>query len=175
MSPIALQKKIKKKKSHFQQMLPYSFAQNLKAGGDTTQKQSFTFVQNTHSAHTVFPAEVWADTRTDWLLSIHRIASRWKGSRRKGYSYGTTQLEFTSSSPVWYTGSRTFMTVRMSIRHKCLSFTHIGLMVSIFDSLKYLSCFANSGLEGCIVFISWQSHLMEANGNQSLHKNKMES
>lgn len=40
----------------------------------------------THSAHTVLPAEVCADTRTDSLLSIHKMASRWKGSRINGYS-----------------------------------------------------------------------------------------
>lgn len=41
---------------------------------------------DTHSAHTVLPAEVCADTRTDSLLSIHKMASRWKGSRINGYS-----------------------------------------------------------------------------------------
>lgn len=41
----------------------------------------------TYSAHTVFPADVCADTKTDWLLSTHWMASLWKASRMNGYSY----------------------------------------------------------------------------------------
>lgn len=41
----------------------------------------------THSAQTVFPADVCADTKTDWLLSTHWMASLWKASRMNGYSY----------------------------------------------------------------------------------------
>lgn len=40
----------------------------------------------THSAQTVLPADVCADTSTDSLLSMHKMASRWNGSRTKGYS-----------------------------------------------------------------------------------------
>ena len=40
----------------------------------------------THSAQTVFPADVCADTKTDWLLSTHWMASLWKASRMNGYS-----------------------------------------------------------------------------------------
>lgn len=40
----------------------------------------------THTATTVFPAEVWAETKTDWLFSKHNMASFWKGSRMNGYS-----------------------------------------------------------------------------------------
>lgn len=40
----------------------------------------------TYTATTVFPAEVWADTRTDSLFSKHKMASFWNGSRMKGYS-----------------------------------------------------------------------------------------
>lgn len=43
-------------------------------------------INDTHSAQTVLPADVCADTSTDWLLSMHKMASRWKGSRIKGYS-----------------------------------------------------------------------------------------
>lgn len=42
---------------------------------------------HTYSAHTVFPADVWADTSTDWLLSMQRMASRWNGSSTNGYSW----------------------------------------------------------------------------------------
>lgn len=40
-----------------------------------------------YSATTVFPADVWADTRTDWLFSMHKIASRWNGSKTNLYSF----------------------------------------------------------------------------------------
>lgn len=40
----------------------------------------------TYTATTVLPADVWADTRTDWLFSRHSRASFWKGSRINGYS-----------------------------------------------------------------------------------------
>lgn len=43
-------------------------------------------INRTHSAMTVFPAEVWADTRTDCMLSIQRIASVWNESRTNLYS-----------------------------------------------------------------------------------------
>lgn len=46
----------------------------------------------TYSATTVFPADVWADTNTLWLFSMHKIASFWKGSNRKGYSLAGTEL-----------------------------------------------------------------------------------
>lgn len=39
-----------------------------------------------YSATTVLPADVCADTSTDWLRSRHAMDSRWKGSRVKGYS-----------------------------------------------------------------------------------------
>lgn len=45
-----------------------------------------------YSATTVLPADVWAETRTLWLLSMHRIAWRWKGSSTKGYSLAGTPL-----------------------------------------------------------------------------------
>jgi hypothetical protein len=40
----------------------------------------------TYSATTVFPADVWAETSTDWLFCKHVIASRWNGSRLNLYS-----------------------------------------------------------------------------------------
>lgn len=40
-----------------------------------------------YSATTVLPADVWAETKTDWLLSIHCMAWRWKASNTKGYSW----------------------------------------------------------------------------------------
>ncbi len=40
----------------------------------------------TYSATTVLPADVWAETRTDWLFCKHNIASRWNGSRLNLYS-----------------------------------------------------------------------------------------
>lgn len=49
----------------------------------------------THSAQTVLPAEVCADTSTDSLLSMHRIASRWNGSRTKGYSCKAHEMDET--------------------------------------------------------------------------------
>ncbi len=67
----------------------------LCAEGNTLRSKELIFkpahrkyfsLMDTHSAHTVFPADVWADTSTDWLLSMHRMASRWKGSSMKGYS-----------------------------------------------------------------------------------------
>ena len=41
---------------------------------------------NTHTATTVLPAEVCADTSTDWLFSKHNRASFWNGSKMNGYS-----------------------------------------------------------------------------------------
>ena len=40
-----------------------------------------------YSATTVFPADVCADTKTDWLFSKHFSDSFWNGSRMKGYSW----------------------------------------------------------------------------------------
>ena len=37
-----------------------------------------------YSAQTVFPAEVWADTRTDSPRSMHAHAALWKPSSRNG-------------------------------------------------------------------------------------------
>ena len=39
-----------------------------------------------YSATTVLPADVCADTSTDWLFSMQRRASRWNASRANGYS-----------------------------------------------------------------------------------------
>lgn len=41
----------------------------------------------TYTATTVFPADVWAETSTDWLFSKHSKASFWKGSRINGNSW----------------------------------------------------------------------------------------
>lgn len=46
-----------------------------------------------YSATTVFPAEVCADTNTDWQFSMHRSASFWNGSSTNGYSYGKGEGE----------------------------------------------------------------------------------
>ena len=35
----------------------------------------------TTSATTVFPAEVWAETKTDWSFSRHNTDLDWNGSR----------------------------------------------------------------------------------------------
>ena len=51
-----------------------------------TRCVSLNDVAMAYSATTVFPADVWADTRTDWEFSMHRRASRWKGSSTKGNS-----------------------------------------------------------------------------------------
>lgn len=45
------------------------------------------FTHNTYSATTVLPAEVCADTNTDWLLSTQSIDSSWKGSNVNGYFF----------------------------------------------------------------------------------------
>lgn len=65
----------------------------LKTVVKATNLHSDGFVEDTHSAQTVLPAEVCADTSTDSLLSIHKIASRWKGSRIKGYSCKTSIMK----------------------------------------------------------------------------------
>lgn len=55
-----------------------------------------------YSATTVFPADVCADTKTDWLFSKHFSDSFWKGSRMKGYSWKDIKqkgcLEWTAHS-----------------------------------------------------------------------------
>lgn len=39
-----------------------------------------------YSATTVFPADVWAETKTDWSFSMHWMASFWNASRTNVYS-----------------------------------------------------------------------------------------
>ena len=41
---------------------------------------------STYTATTVLPADVWADTKTDWLFSKHKRASFWNGSSMNGNS-----------------------------------------------------------------------------------------
>lgn len=47
---------------------------DVKASSDWLK--STAFIKDTYSAHTVLPADVCADTSTDWLLSMHKMASR---------------------------------------------------------------------------------------------------
>lgn len=49
--------------------------------------------KKTYSATTVFPADVWADTNTDWLFSRHNTASFWNGSRMNLYSFAGFSAE----------------------------------------------------------------------------------
>ena len=57
------------------------------------------FINISYTATTVLPADVWADTSTDWLFSKHNNASFWKGSRMKGYSFaGLAVVDFNASN-----------------------------------------------------------------------------
>ncbi|MGG6495900.1 UNVERIFIED_CONTAM: hypothetical protein NY603_23560, partial [Bacteroidetes bacterium 56_B9] len=51
----------------------------------TTRRPSFKQVAMANSATTVLPADVCADTRTDSFLSIHEVATNWKGSSSNLY------------------------------------------------------------------------------------------
>lgn len=62
---------------------------------------------NTYSATTVFPADVWAETNTDCKLSMHMIASFWKGSKMKLYCFAGSELIGVSGTYSWFGGMAT--------------------------------------------------------------------
>lgn len=54
-----------------------------------------------YSATTVLPADVCADTKTDWLFSMHKIASFWNGSKTNGYSLAGGKVDTSNGSYGW--------------------------------------------------------------------------
>ena len=64
---------------------------------------AFSDMAITYSATTVLPADVCADTSTDWLFSKHNMASFWKGSKVNGYSLAGIVFGLTLSG--WYSTS----------------------------------------------------------------------
>lgn len=61
----------------------------------------------TYSAITVLPADVWAETSTDWLLSTHKMDSFWKGSNVNGYVLAGSPLRGCKGTYGWPGGQAT--------------------------------------------------------------------
>lgn len=66
-----------------------------------TRCLAFSDFAMAYSATTVLPAEVCALTRTDWLFSMHNIASRWNGSNVKVYVFAGGQVGWSNGCNVW--------------------------------------------------------------------------
>jgi len=64
-------------------------------------------VKITNIATTVLPAEVCAETRTDWELSRQQIAAFWNGSNSNGNSLAGFPLFILSGANSWSNGMQT--------------------------------------------------------------------
>lgn len=126
------------------------------------------FTQDTHSAQTVLPAEVCADTSTDSLLSIHKMASRWNGSRINGYSCKTSKTGQSNPGIMLNLVNQLNMKV-IIIKKNNKGFKHLFYCSWITSKLNYflikfwgalyLGCFPHSWFQWFILIIGRQSNL----------------
>lgn len=61
----------------------------------------------TYSAITVLPADVCAETNTDWLLSTQHMDSFWKGSNVNGYVFAGSPKLLCNGPNSWPGGHAT--------------------------------------------------------------------
>lgn len=87
--------------------------------------------KRTYSATTVFPADVCAETNTDCKLSMHIMASFWKGSRIKLYCFAGSDVSGINGTYSWLGGNAT-----SCVHPSCVSKVCITILEPKISKLK---------------------------------------